>query len=52
MKLPAFTPYTLHYQPNNPIVQYYMQLPNKAVLAEKLQRAIAIAREYFEQKKD
>lgn len=34
------------------VAQYYTQLPDKAVLAEKLQRAIAIAREYFEQKKD
>ncbi len=34
------------------VAQYYTQLPDKAILAEKLQRAIAIAREYFEQKKD
>ena len=34
------------------VAQYYTQLPDKVILAEKLQRAIAIAREYFEQKKD
>jgi predicted nuclease of restriction endonuclease-like (RecB) superfamily len=33
------------------VAQYYTQLPDKVILAEKLQRAIAIAREYFEQKK-
>ena len=34
------------------VAQYYTQLPDKAVLAEKLQRAIAIPRVYFDQKKD
>lgn len=28
-------------------VQYYTQLPDKKILSEKLQRAIAIAREYY-----
>ena len=34
---------------NSPIkvAQYYTQLPDKTILAEKLQRAIAIAREHF-----
>ena len=30
------------------VAQYYTQLPDKKVLAEKLQRAIAIAREHYE----
>ena len=29
------------------VAQYYTQLPDKKLLAEKLQRAIAIAREHF-----
>ena len=29
------------------IAQYYTQLPDKKILSEKLQRAIAIAREYY-----
>lgn len=29
------------------VAQYYTQLPDKKILAEKLQRAIAIAREYY-----
>lgn len=32
------------------VAQYYTQLPNKKVLAEKLQRAIAIAREHYSEK--
>ena len=34
------------------VAQYYTQLPDKAILAEKLQRAIAIAREHFAENKD
>ena len=33
------------------VAQYYTQLPDKKVLAEKLQRAIAIAREHFIEEK-
>ena len=33
------------------VAQYYTQLPDKKLLAEKLQRAIAIAREHFIEKK-
>ena len=29
------------------VAQYYTQLPDKKILAEKLQRAIAIAREHY-----
>ncbi len=29
------------------VAQYYTQLPDRKVLAEKLQRAIAIAREHY-----
>ncbi|MBO7143266.1 MAG: DUF1016 family protein [Salinivirgaceae bacterium] len=38
---------------NSPIkvAQYYTQLPDKKLLAEKLQRAIAIAREHFVERK-
>lgn len=38
---------------NSPIkvAQYYTQLPDKKLLAEKLQRAIAIAREHFAERK-
>ena len=38
---------------NSPIkvAQYYTQLPDKKLLAEKLQRAIAIAREHFVEQK-
>ena len=38
---------------NSPIkvTQYYTQLPDKKLLAEKLQRAIAIAREHFVEQK-
>ena len=34
------------------VAQYYTQLPDKKVLAEKLQRAIAIAREHYNEKKE
>ena len=34
------------------VAQYYTQLPDKKVLAEKLQRAIAIAKEHYEEKKE
>ena len=33
------------------VAQYYTQLPDKKLLAEKLQRAIAIAREHYEEQK-
>lgn len=33
------------------VAQYYTQLPNKKILAERLQRAIAIAKEYQAEKK-
>lgn len=33
------------------VAQYYTQLPDKKVLAERLQRAIAIAKEYQAEKK-
>lgn len=33
------------------VAQYYTQLPDKKVLAEKLQRAIAIAREHYSEQK-
>ena len=33
------------------VAQYYTQLPDKKVLAEKLQRAIAIAREHYTESK-
>ena len=38
---------------NSPIkvAQYYTQLPDKNILAKKLQRAIAIAQEYFAENK-
>lgn len=38
---------------NSPIkvAQYYTQLPDKKLLAARLQRAIAIAREYQEERK-
>ena len=32
------------------VAQYYTQLPNKKILAEKLQRAIAIAKEHYGEK--
>ena len=34
------------------VAQYYTQLPDKKVLAEKLQRAIAIAREHYNETKE
>lgn len=39
---------------NSPIkvAQYYTQLPDRKLLAEKLQRAIAIAKEYYQDKAD
>lgn len=33
------------------VAQYYTQLPDKKILAEKLQRAIAIAREHYAERK-
>jgi len=36
---------------NIKVAQYYTQLPDKKLLAEKLHKAIAIARENFEEKK-
>ena len=33
------------------VAQYYTQLPDKKVLAEKLQRAIAVAREHYTESK-
>ena len=33
------------------VAQYYTQLPDKKLLAEKMQRAIAIAREHFAEQK-
>ena len=38
---------------NSPIkvAQYYTQLPDKNILAKKLQRAVAIAQEYFAENK-
>jgi hypothetical protein len=37
---------------NSPIkvAQYYTQLPDKKLLAEKLRKAIAIAREHYQEK--
>ena len=39
---------------NSPIkvAQYYTQLPDKKLLAEKLRKAIAIAREHYHEKKN
>ena len=34
------------------VAQYYTQLPDKKVLAEKLQRAIVIAKEKFLERKN
>jgi hypothetical protein len=32
------------------VAQYYTQLPDKKLLSEKLQRAIAIAREHYSER--
>lgn len=37
---------------NIKVAQYYTQLPDKKLLSEKLQRAIAIAREHYQSKTD
>ena len=34
------------------VAQYYTQLPDKAVLAEKLKKAVAIAEEHYRERKD
>ena len=39
---------------NSPVkvAQYYTQLPDKAVLAEKLKKAVAIAEEHYRERKN